>query len=332
MSGPDDLRPGVRPGAEFVMKRIIILVASLGALLLMPQPTSASAQVQVQRATPAVPTYQIIGAAKLNALVAGGLPQATANYLFNIPKAFIAVGANGDPASLALSDAAKVRAGYPNATGTWLFNSYGPNWLTKNPGILGTFGPGGAYGPGKPNPANLAAVMYDPEGQASNGTPQAECDALEAGNLGTLKAAIALVHAKGLKFLFTPSADVGMLGSEGGFPNKYITWLRQNRGAWAAAGEDYYSIQSQQAEGTSIFVPFIQFAMALAHAAAPNVVTFIGIGINPHVPPTVITTRILRDAYRTGLAFGAGGFWQNVQRHTGANVSVSVYVHFLERL
>ena len=312
------------------MKRIVVLVAVLAALLLVPQPTVASAQAQ--RATLAVPTYQIIGIAKLNALVAGGLPQATADYFFNIPKAYIAVGANGDPASLALSDAAKVHAGYPNATGTWLFNSYGPNWLTKNPGILGTFGPGGVYGPGMPNPANVSAVMYDPEGQTSNGTPQAECDALEAGDLSTLKAAIALVHAKGLKFLFTPSADVGMRGSQNGYPNKYYTWLVQDRGAWAAAGEDYYSIQSQQAEGTPLFVPFLKAAMVQVAAAAPHEVTFIGIGINPHNPPTVITPQILRIAYNAGRAFGAGGFWQNVQRNTGANVPVSVYVQFLEGL
>ena len=279
--------------------------------------------------------YQIIGTAKLHSLTSlstGALPQNVANAFFNQPHTFMPDGANGDPVATTVAAIAASKAAYPLASHAWLFNSFGPNFLTNAPGILGVFGPGGPYGPGQPNPPGLAAVQYDPEGQASNGTPQAEVDALGTGNLTYVQQAIALVHAKGLKFLFTPSADVGMTAGQGGFPNKYATWLSEGRGAWAAAGEDYYSIQSQQAEGTSAWTSFVPAALAQAHTAAPQIPTLIGIGINPHDPPTVITTQILFDAYNFGLANGAAGFWQNVEQGVNANVPPSVYVGFLNQV
>jgi len=275
------------------------------------------------------PTYQIIGASRADSLVAGGLSQTVANYYFNQPKAFMTNGANGHSPHFTVAHIAEAHARYPLASQTWLFNSYGSNYLTKQPGILGVFGHGGIYGPGRANPRGLSMVQYDPEGQASNGTPRAECGALEKGNLSYVKAAIALVHAKGLRLLLTPSIDVGMVGNEGGFPNKYATWLKQHRGLWSAAGEDYYSIQSQQAEGTPYFRSFVQQAIAQSRAAAPLVPVGIGIGINPHSPPTVITTSILVGAYHTGIVNNAAGFWHNVEIGVNANVPVSVYVNFL---
>ena len=123
-----------------------------------------------------------------------------------------------------------------------------------------------------------------------------------------------------------------MTGSAGSFPTKYTTWINQDRGAWAAAGEDYYSIQSQQAEGTPAFASFVSQAIAESNWAAPQVPIGIGIGINPHNPPTAITTPILMDAYNTGVQDGAAGFWHNVELGVNANVPASVYVDFLTQL
>ncbi len=281
------------------------------------------------------PPFQIIGSGKLKALtnaISGPLPPAVVNYFFNQPKALVVTGANGEPVATAVSHIAAIHAKYPLASPTWLFNSYGTNYLTNQPGILGVFGPGGAYGPGMPNPPGLSVVQYDPEGQTSNGTPQAECDALNVGNLSSVKAAIALVHAKGLRFLLSPSIDVGMTGGSGSYPTKYATWISQDRGAWAALGEDFYSIQSQQAEGTPYFATFVSQAIAESRWAAPQMPLGIGIGINPHNPPTVITTPILMDAYNTAVKDGAAGFWHNVEAGVNANVPTSVYADFFTQL
>ena len=281
------------------------------------------------------PPFQIIGAgrvAALTGLASGALSPAAANYFFDQPNALVVTGANGQSVAATVSHIAGIHAKYPLASPTWLFNSYGPNYLTNQPGILGVFGPGGPYGPGMPNPPGLSVVQYDPEGQISNGTPQAECDALNAGNLSYVKAAIALVHAKGLRFLLSPSVDVGMTGGSGSYPTKYATWINQDRGAWAAAGEDFYSIQSQQAEGTPYFATFVSQAIAESKWAAPKVPIGIGIGINPHNPPTVITTPILMDAYNTGIRDGAAGFWHNVEVGVNANVPTSVYASYFTQL
>ena len=280
-------------------------------------------------------SFQIIGASKLDDLTrlsTGALPLAVANFFFDRPQAFITSGANGKSVAYAVSHVARSHRRYPLASQTWLFNSYGNNYLTNQPGIRGVFGPGGLYGPGRPNPPGLSVVQYDPEGQASNGTPQAECDALNAGNLGYVRASIALVHAKGLLFLLSPSVDVGMQGPAVSYPTKYATWIRQDRGAWAAAGEDLYSIQSQQAEGTPIFASFVAQAIAQSKWAAPQVPVGIGIGINPSNPPTVITTSILMHALNTGVQDGAAGFWNNVELGVNANVPASVYVDFFTQL
>jgi len=281
------------------------------------------------------PSMEIIGFSKLKSLTeatTGPLAPAAANYFFNQPNALVVTGANGKAVATTVSHLAEIHADYPLASPTWLFNSYGANFLTGSPGILGVFGPGGPYGPGMPNPPGLSVVQYDPEGQTSNGTPQAECDALNAGDMSIVKAAIALVHAKGLKFLLSPSTDVGMIGNAGSYPNKYTTWINQDRGAWSALGEDFYSIQSQQAEGTPYFSTFVSQAIAESKWAAPQVPVSVGIGINPHNPPTVITTPILMDAYNTAVTDGAAGFWQNVELGVNANVPVSVYVDFFTQL
>ena len=152
-------------------------------------------------------------------------------------------------------------------------------------------------------------------------------------NLSDVTQAASLVHARGLKFLFTPSVDVGMSGSQAKpYPNKYSTYLSQRRGAWAATpGIDVFAIQSQQAEGTPLYGSFVASALAQAHAAAPSVPVLVGLGINPHDPPTAISTPMLVSAFELAQADGASGYWQNVE--TGnANVPPSVYSAFFDQL
>ncbi len=116
------------------------------------------------------------------------------------------------------------------------------------------------------------------------------------------------------------------------YPNKYSTYLSQRRGSWAAApGIDVFAIQSQQAEGTSVYGSFVPSALAQAHAAAPSVPVLVGLGINPHNPPTAISTPMLVSAFGLAQADGAAGYWQNVE--TGnANVPPSVYSAFFDQL
>ena len=275
----------------------------------------------------------MISMAHVNALLTGGLTRALADLYFNNPKTFMNSGANGGSVSATVGQIAMAHAAFPDASQNWLFNSFGPNELTGAPGIDGVFGPGGVYGPGTTLPPYLASVSYDPEGPTSNGTPQSECDALEEGDLSDVTQAALLVHARGLKFLFTPSVDVGMSGSQARpYPNKYSTYLSQRRGAWAATpGIDVFAIQSQQAEGTPLYGSFVASALAQAHAAAPSVPVLVGLGINPHNPPTAISTPMLVSAFALAQADGAAGYWQNVE--TGnANVSPSVYSAFFDQL
>ncbi len=275
----------------------------------------------------------MISMAHVNALLTGGLTRAQADLYFNNPKTFMNSGANGGSVSATVGQIAMAHAAFPDASQNWLFNSLGPNELTGAPGIDGVFGPGGVYGPGTTLPPYLASVSYDPEGQSSNGTPQSECDALEQGDLSDVTQAASLVHARGLKFLFTPSVDVGMSGSQARpYPNKYSTYLSQRRGAWAATpGVDVFAIQSQQAEGTPLYGSFVASALAQAHAAAPSVPVLVGLGINPHNPPTAISAPMLVSAFELAQADGAAGYWQNVE--TGnANVPPSVYSAFFDQL
>lgn len=269
----------------------------------------------------------------IKTLLSGGLSPAQATSLFDNPHTFIDSGANGGSVSQTVTAIATSHADYPDATENWLFNSFGNNYLTGAPGIEGVFGPGGVYGPGKALPPYLGSVSYDPEGQKSNGTPDAECAALEAGDTSYVAQAAAIVHARGLKFLFTPSVDVGMSSAESRpWNQKYSTYLAQHRGAWAAVpGVDLFAIQSQQAEGTPTFDSFVASALAEAKAAAPEVPDIVGLGINPHTPPTAITTADIVSAFDAARADGAAGYWHNVESGN-AGVPPSVYVGFLEQL
>jgi hypothetical protein len=178
-------------------------------------------------------------------------------------------------------------------------------------------------------PAGLDAVAYDPEGIA---TPAVEQAALGNGDTSYVTQAVSLAHSHGLKLYFIPSADVGDSGTQGGFLNKYTTWLSEHRGNWAALGEDLYSIQSQQAEGTTTYASFVPAAVAQARAADPNIPIDVGIGINPHNPPTCITTQDLIDAYNVSISAGASGFWNNVESGKNCSVPDSVYVQFFDFL
>jgi hypothetical protein len=269
--------------------------------------------------------YQMLSPGHLKNLQKAGLSAAETQYFFNTRKTIFNMGSNGK--GLSSAEVARTRALYPNADMNYNFNSFGPNTLTEAPGIRDVFAANSSI-----IPEGLDSVSYDPEGPA-NGTPADETMALEAGNTTFIKQAAALVHAHGLKFFLIGSVDAGMVSGERKFPKKYETWLAQHRGAWAAIpGVDLFSIQSQQAEGTSTFAAFVSAAVAQAKAAAPNTPVDIGIGINPHNPPTVITAAMIREAYDRGLSAGAAGFWHNIESNVNADVPLTVYVEFFHKL
>jgi hypothetical protein len=271
------------------------------------------------------PYYQMLSPGHLKDLQKAGLTAAETQYFFNTRKTIFNMGSNGK--GLTSAEVARTHALYPNACMNFNLNSFGPSTLTGAPGIKDVFAANSSI-----IPEGLNSVSYDPEGPA-NGTPAAETQALEAGNPAFIKQAAALAHAHGLKFFLIGSVDAGMASHEKKFPKKYETWLAQHRGAWAGVpGVDLYSIQSQQAEGTPTFVPFVRAAVAQAKAAAPNTPIDIGIGINPHNPPTVITAAMIRAAYDCGVTAGVAGFWHNVEHDVNANVPLTVYVEFFHKL
>ena len=271
------------------------------------------------------PYYQMVSPGHLKDLQQAGLTAAETQYFFNTPKTIFNMGSNGK--KLTSKKVAATHELYPKACMNYNFNSFGPNTLTKAPGIKDVFAANSTL-----IPQGLNAVSYDPEGPA-NGTPAEETQALEAGDTHFIKEAAALVHAHGLKFFLIGSVDAGMISHEKKFPKKYDTWLAQHRGAWAGThGVDLFSIQSQQAEGTPTFASFVPAAVAQARAAAPSTPIDIGIGINPHTPPTVITAAMIREAYDCGVSVKASGFWHNVESNVNANVPLTVYVDFFHKL
>ncbi len=263
--------------------------------------------------------YEMISPQHLGWLLSAGLSPAVANYFFDNPHAMLNMGANGQ--TLDQSQVARVQRAWPHATIGWVFDSFGPNTLTGNPGIQTAV-----------IPAGVSYIQYDPEGPA-NGTPTAESSALARGDTSYVRAAAAVAHAHGLRFAFTPSIDSGMTGIQSTYSLKYSTWLSEDRGAWAAIpGVDLYSIQTQQAEGTSTFDSFTAAAISQARAAAPTTPIDVGLGINPSNPPTPITTADIMAGYTAAAADGAAGYWHNVEVGVGANVPPSVYVAFFNQL
>lgn len=255
----------------------------------------------------AQPTYWMFSFGHLKALEAAGLSPGVAKHFADTPESIFNLTVGHQTAA----KVAAIHHAYPRAQVDALFNS--------EAAIASAFA-------ARRIPVGLQAIAYDPEGIAA--TPRAEQAALGAGKTSYVTKAIALAHSHGLKLYFVPSVDVGMSGGQGRFPTKYRTWLLEHRGNWAALGEDLYSIQSQQAEGTTAFASFIPAALAQAHSAAPRVPTDIGIGINPANPPTCITTKNIMAAYNLGQANGAAGYWNNVESGVNCNVPDSVYVAF----
>lgn len=272
---------------------------------------------------PPIP-YMMISPGHIQTLVNAGLSSALVDYFFNQPSALIGVGANGKMVDARMVE--KAHELYPRASIGLLLNSFGPNAATGAPGIQQLLSSGSV-------PPGISYIQYDPESGRRNGTPENEQAALGSGNTSYVAQAAALAHARGLRFVFTPSIDVGMARDERRYPTKYSTWLAQHRGAWAAIqGVDIYSIQSQQAEGTSIFQSFIVEALAQAHEAAPHAIVDVGIGINPNNPPTPIKAADIMSAYSISRTNCASGYWNNVEVGVGANVPVSEYVRFFEQL
>jgi hypothetical protein len=246
----------------------------------------------------------------LKTLIAAGLTSAEAQAFADTPTSIFNLTVGHQDAA----HVASIEARYPNAQIDALFNSEADIAKALATNTL---------------PKGLTAIAYDPERTPS--TPAPEQSALGSGDTHYVTSAISLAHSHHLKLYFVPSVDVGMAGNQGGFPNKYATWLSQRRGYWARLGEDLYSIQSQQSEGTPTFAGFVPRAVSQAKAAAPNIPVDVGIGINPHNPPTCVTTQNILNAYNVGLSADANGFWNNVEMGN-CHVSATVYVQFFNNL
>ena len=287
-----------------------LVSSSAGSLGRSSTPPTSGRATSAQAAAPPG-TFWMWSQGHLDDLIAAGMSQAEAVSFAGTPTSIFNLSVGNQDAS----HVASIKAAYPNARVDALFNSEAD--------IANAFASNAL-------PAGLSAIAYDPEGIPQ--TPVSEQAALGSGDTHYVAQAIALAHSHGLALYFIPSADVGMTGGQGGFPNKYSTWLSERRGNWAALGEELYSIQSQQAEGTPTFAMFVPAAIAQAHSAAPSVPTDVGIGINPHNPPTCITTQNILDAYNIAIQAGASGFWNNVESGVNCNVPDAVYTQFFNTL
>ena len=285
--------------------------ASSGASSSSVSPTGSGSTRPSSQASIPAGTYWMWSPGHLKKLITAGMSRAEADFFANSRTTIFNLTVGHQDAA----HVAAVKSSYPNATIDVLFNSEAALATALATNSL---------------PAGVTAVAYDPESIPE--TPAAEQSALGSGDTHFVTDAIHLAHSHGYKLFFVPSTDVGMTGSQAGFPNKYTTWLSEDRGTWANLGEDLYSIQSQQAEGTSVFGSFVPAAVAQVRKSNGAIPVDVGIGINMHSPPTCITTQNLLDAYNVSIAAGATGFWNNVESGVNCNVPVSVYVQFFDDL
>ena len=153
----------------------------------------------------------------------------------------------------------------------------------------------------------VKGVLYDYEKWAF--TPEEE----QRNPARYVKQAAELVHARGLLFLTSPSANlVKVMAPETGKPDAdmFDAYLRLGIAADAARYADVYVIQAQRAlRNTEIAADFVQQAAAQARQANPKVEVLAGISTNP-LGRRVITDNIIHaiDATRNVV----DGYWLNI--------------------
>lgn len=157
-------------------------------------------------------------------------------------------------------------------------------------------------------PAGVGAVMYDNE--AWSFTPANE----KASPVQFAAQAEALVHAHGLKFIFTPATNLATLGlASAASSDKYQRFVAAGLPGGSAKVSDIYDIQSQQAEATPEFETFVRAAVAQARAANPHATVLIGIGPNPS--GRTVSAQDVLDAYQATHAM-VDGYWLNMPAGT----------------
>ncbi len=146
----------------------------------------------------------------------------------------------------------------------------------------------------------IKAIMYDNE--AWSFTPANEKDQ----PIAYATQAEALAHAHGMEAIFTPAANLATLHASG---SKYSDYLSQGLAGQGARVADVFDIQSQQAEATSEFLPFVTQAVSQARAANSHAVIMTGIGPNPG--GRTVTASDIMAAYQSTRAEVAG-YWLNL--------------------
>ena len=143
---------------------------------------------------------------------------------------------------------------------------------------------------------------------------------------GYVKRAAALVHAAGLLFLTSPSANlVKVMAPDTGRPDAdmFDAYLQLGIAADAARYADVYVIQTQRAlRDTELSASFVQQAAAQARAANPRVEVIAGVSTNP-IGRRVVSDDIVRLIGETRNV--VDGYWMNIPTRNDYSPGITEY-------
>lgn len=153
-------------------------------------------------------------------------------------------------------------------------------------------------------PGTYKAVLYDNESWSL--TPLAEQQ--DPGTYERLAAN--LLHAHGLRFIATPSADMVKASGTLVDDNVYATYISRNVAGTAAKYADVIAIQGQGSElDIPLYASFITQATQQARQANPHVVVLAGLSTSPN--GVQVSPQQLTDAY-TAVKDVVDGYWVQI--------------------
>jgi hypothetical protein len=306
MTTPGRIRTGqpARPGrrairlaraATTAVVAVVSLVSMGGGLATAAGPKDSPADV---------PAAWLIADSSVQMLVAAGLPRPTMLRLFN------------NPATLLIVQPGKSDPSLPNASLVELFTSFTSLQQAFAAGTV---------------PANVHTLLLDLEQWSL--TPANE----QANPFDFAAQAQTLAHQHGRQLIFAPA--VNLVSTFSGNPpphtgSKTDQYINLNMAKRGAAVSDYFEIQAQQTEATTVAPTFAPKALVQAHNAYPTTPVLVGLSTNPS--GRTVTASDLTQLY-SETEPNALGFWLNVPGHSQFCPSCGapqpqVAVKFLESL
>jgi hypothetical protein len=166
----------------------------------------------------------------------------------------------------------------------------------------------------------VKGILYDYEKWRF--TPEAE----QRNPAVYVKAASELVHAAGLLFLTSPSANLVKVMAPGTGPSDadmFATYLQLGIAVDAARYADFYVIQTQRAlRDTKLSTAFVEQAAAQARRANPHVQVIAGVSTNP-LGRRVTANDIVRLIAATRNT--VDGYWMNIPTRNDYSPGITEY-------